>query len=370
VSTEGARSAGVRYRFGAFVLAPARRLLLEDGREVPLIPRYLDLLLLLVARRNEAVSRRLIFDSVWSDVVVSDGALSQAVRTLRRALGDDPREPRYIRTVARHGYRFVFEGVVEEEDRPEPEEASPVSRQAQTGVVAESASLPLGRAMGAAAGAAVAGLTGGVGGGFMLRWAGDWNVPATVTVALGFVGAVAGGLGGAGVGLGLAFAEARRPRLRPLVLLACGALGGSAVGLVAHALGRWTIEGLFGRAIPPVGGAIEGLAIGAVVGVAYGLSARPPQGSGLDAPARARAALATGLATAAVCVGISLLGASLAGASLNTIARSFSGSQVGLAPLARLLGEPDLGPLTRAALGAWEGLLFGAFVVLGFTRRR
>jgi hypothetical protein len=43
---------------------------------------------------------------------------------------------------------------------------------------------------------------------------------------------------------------------------------------------------------------------------------------------------------------------------------------VGLAPLARLLGEPDIGPLTRAALGAWEGLLFGAFVVLGFTRRR
>jgi hypothetical protein len=203
----------------------------------------------------------------------------------------------------------------------------------------------------------------------MLRWAGDWNVPATVTVALGLVGAVAGGLGGAGVGLGLAVAEARRPRLRALVLLACGSLGGGAVGLVAHSLGRWTIEGLFGRTIPPVGGAGEGLAIGAVVGLAYALAARPPQGSGLDAPARARAALATGLATAAVCVGISLLGASLAGASLNTIARSFSGSQVGLAPLARLLGEPDIGPLTRAALGAWEGLLFGAFVVWGFTRR-
>jgi hypothetical protein len=140
--------------------------------------------------------------------------------------------------------------------------------------------------------------------------------------------------------------------------------------LVAHALGRWTIEGLFGRAIPPVGGATEGLVIGAVVGLAYGLSARPPQGSGLEAPARARAALVTGVATAGACVAISFLGASLAGASLNTIARSFQGSQVGLAPLARLLGEPDLGPLTRATLGAWEGLLFGAFVVLGFTDRR
>ncbi|PYQ18150.1 MAG: CadC family transcriptional regulator, partial [Acidobacteria bacterium] len=52
--------------------------------------------------------RREILDAVWSDVVVSDGALSQAVRTLRRALGDDPREPVFIRTVSRHGYRFVF----------------------------------------------------------------------------------------------------------------------------------------------------------------------------------------------------------------------------------------------------------------------
>ena len=110
--------------------------------------------------------------------------------------------------------------------------------------------------------------------------------------------------------------------------------------------------------------------VGALVGLAYGLSARPPQGSGLDAPARLRAAAATGLATAAGCVLISLLGATLAGASLNEVARSFQGSQVGLAPLARRLGEPDLGPLTRMALGAWEGLLFGAGVVLGFTRRR
>ena len=44
---------------------------------------------------------------MWTDVIVSDGALSQAVRTLRRTLGDDPREPQFIRTVSRHGYQFV-----------------------------------------------------------------------------------------------------------------------------------------------------------------------------------------------------------------------------------------------------------------------
>ena len=367
----GGKPPAVAYRFGVFVLSPARRLLLESGREVPLIPRYLDLLLLLVERRSEAVSRRLIFDSVWSDVVVSDGALSQAVRTLRRALGDDPREPRYIRTVSRHGYQFVFPDVVEEAADQESSGSPPRDAQAALRLEErEAAGVPLGRAASAAAGGGLAGLVGGLGGGLLLRWAGDWNVPATVGVALGLVGAVAGALGGLGVGIGLALGEARARRLRPLVLMACGALGGGAIGLVAHSLGRWTIEGLFGRAIPAVGGAVEGLAIGAVVGLVYGLSARPPQGSGLDGPARVRAALATGLATATGCVAIALAGATLAGASLNTIARSFQGSQVGLAPLARLLGEPDLGPLTRAALGAWEGLLFGSGVVLGFTRRR
>ena len=277
-----------------------RRLLLEGGREVPLIPRYFDLLLLLVERRSEAVSRRLIFDRVWSDVVVSDGALSQAVRTLRRALGDDPREPRYIRTVARHGYRFVFDGVVEE-DGPRPSRGSRRGAAVETAAAAgEGASLPLGRAAGAAAGAA--------------RRRPRRRARRGPAAALGRrlerprdrrrrARPRGRGRRSAGRrGRRLRARARRRPgAARRRAARRCsraGRLAAAAVGLVAHALGRWTIEGLFGRAIPPVGGAVEGLAIGAVVGLAYGLSARPPQGSGLDAPARARAALATGLATA------------------------------------------------------------------------
>ena len=91
-------------------------MLVRDGREQPLIPRYFDLLVFLIEHRGEAVHRRDIFDRVWSDVVVSDSALSQAIRTIRRVLGDDSREPRFVRTVSRHGYRFVFADVVEEDD--------------------------------------------------------------------------------------------------------------------------------------------------------------------------------------------------------------------------------------------------------------
>jgi len=122
-----------RYRFGDFTLSPRRRILICRGEERPLIPRYFDLLVFLIERRHEAVHRRDIFDRVWNDVVVSDSALSQAIRTIRRTLGDDPREPRFIRTVSRHGYRFVFPDLVEEEDdaggpsqTPPPESAATI----------------------------------------------------------------------------------------------------------------------------------------------------------------------------------------------------------------------------------------------------
>ena len=72
------------YRFSDFSVSPQRRVLVRGGREVPLIPRYFDLLVLLIERRHEAVHRREIFDRVWGDIIVSDTALNQAIRTIRR----------------------------------------------------------------------------------------------------------------------------------------------------------------------------------------------------------------------------------------------------------------------------------------------
>jgi DNA-binding winged helix-turn-helix (wHTH) protein len=120
-----------RYRFGEFTLSPARRSLRCRGREVSLIPRYLDLLLMLVERRAEALRRQEILDHVWSDVVVSDGALTQAVRTLRRAFGEDGSGGVFIRTVSRHGYQFVCP-VVEEDDQDDAP-AAPLEPASETG---------------------------------------------------------------------------------------------------------------------------------------------------------------------------------------------------------------------------------------------
>ena len=450
----------VRYRFGEFCVSPARRLLLQSGREVPLIPRYLDLLILLLARRHEAVHRREIFDLVWSDVVVSDGALSQAVRTLRRALGDDSREPLYIRTVSRHGYRFVFDGVTEEaeDERPSPppsppEPPAPIVATAAVGDPIERAletllgdddpderrqaaeslhaadtaealrrldrrpgheaarallrdarwdvpgagpvpllgqpggltaarilvAMRLHRALqlarrrwtAASGGGAAAGVVAGMLGGLALRLAPGSHPPASVAVTLGLVGAIVGGLGAAGVGAGLAAAEAVARSRRDLALVLFGALGGGAIGALSSLVGRWALEGLFGRDLPVVGGGIEGLALGAASGLGYALTT-PRREGGMATPRgteRLRVAAVTGLSCALAALAITALGGQLTGASLNFLARSFQGSQVGLAPVARMLGEPELGPLSRSVIAAYEGAFFGFGVALGLTRR-
>jgi hypothetical protein len=84
---------------------------------------------------------------------------------------------------------------------------------------------------------------------------------------------------------------------------------------------------------------------------------------------RAIAALVTGLCCGAAAVALASTGSYLGAMSLDFMAHAFPGSQVGLAPLSRLLGEEEPGRLTSAVISAGEGILFGSGLVLGLTRR-
>lgn len=442
-----------RYRFGEFTLSPAQRSLRHRGREVPLIPRYLDLLLMLVERRSQALRRPEILDHVWSDVVVSDGALTQAIRTLRRALGEDGTGGVFIRTVSRHGYQFVCP-VVEEDDgdddhatppldsasEPDPntdpweaplarlcaqetseEAAEELHRLGTTEALArldrrpghargwahlrdsrwevagagpvpllhpsgglagwrELVALRLRRARrlvasrwaSASAGGAVAGLVAGVLAGFLMTLLpGGELPPGSLLLGLGVVGALMGGLGSAGVGSGLAAAEALVRSWRTPALVVLGAVGGGLVGALARRLGDALVEVLFAVPALDLAGGVEGAVIGAAAGLGYGLSTSRPNG-GMATPrgtSRVRVSVATGLACAVVAALLCAGGFRLGAASLRSVVRGFPDSQVRFEAFAPLLGETDVGPRTRTALGATEGLLFGAGLAAGLTRR-
>jgi DNA-binding winged helix-turn-helix (wHTH) protein/Tol biopolymer transport system component len=93
--------------FGPFAFDARRGLLSRNGRELPLPPRVLGVLELLVRRAGDVVARQDIIDAVWKDAFVTDTSLAEAVSVLRQTLGDDPQSPTYIKTLHRRGYRFV-----------------------------------------------------------------------------------------------------------------------------------------------------------------------------------------------------------------------------------------------------------------------
>ena len=80
---------------------------LPGGDEIQLDPLVLKLLIYLVSRRGQLVTRQELMDTVWGDTVISESALTKAVARLRRALGDDSATHRYLETVRSQGYRFV-----------------------------------------------------------------------------------------------------------------------------------------------------------------------------------------------------------------------------------------------------------------------
>jgi DNA-binding winged helix-turn-helix (wHTH) protein len=101
----------MRVDFGEFTLDRGARQLLRSGKALHLEPKALELLTLLVERRPEAVAKPEIRDRLWPDTFVSESNLTGLVAQLREALGDDPRQPTYIRTVHGFGYAFAGEGV-------------------------------------------------------------------------------------------------------------------------------------------------------------------------------------------------------------------------------------------------------------------
>jgi DNA-binding winged helix-turn-helix (wHTH) protein len=110
------------YRFNGFELSIGSRELFHEGAPCRLEPRTYDLLLHLLEARDRVVTKEELLEVVWRGTSVCEGAVSQCVSVLRKALGDTGRQQRVLRTFPRIGYRFVCPI---EQDDPAPIETVP-----------------------------------------------------------------------------------------------------------------------------------------------------------------------------------------------------------------------------------------------------
>jgi TolB-like protein/DNA-binding winged helix-turn-helix (wHTH) protein len=109
-------------RIGDWRVSPAACEIARDAEVVRLDERSMRLLLCLAERPGEIVSIDELLDQAWAGVAVSSDSVYQAVTSLRRALGDDPKNPKYIANVPRLGYRMVAQ-VSRKTEPSEPDEA-------------------------------------------------------------------------------------------------------------------------------------------------------------------------------------------------------------------------------------------------------
>jgi DNA-binding winged helix-turn-helix (wHTH) protein/tetratricopeptide (TPR) repeat protein len=137
-------NAKVVYEFGPFHMDPDKQVLLRDGQLIAVSPKAFEMLLVLVRRGREVVSKEELLKQIWPDSFVEEANLSQQIFRLRKALGDTVEGERYIVTLPGRGYRFavpvrtITEGgdvliaqtrsraqIVIEEHAPEPVETQP-----------------------------------------------------------------------------------------------------------------------------------------------------------------------------------------------------------------------------------------------------
>jgi len=98
---------GVTYKMGEWSVDPAANRLFCVDREVRVEPKVMRVLAYLMERHGEVVSRHDLEANVWSGMIVTDDAVTNTVIKLRKALGDNARNPKYIETISKSGYRLI-----------------------------------------------------------------------------------------------------------------------------------------------------------------------------------------------------------------------------------------------------------------------
>lgn len=99
----------ISYEFGPFRVDSHERAVRRNGKLLSLTPKAFDTLLVLIQNPGRILAKHEIMKEVWYDTAVEESNLARNVSTLRKVLGDEPDQPKYIETIPWRGYRFVSE---------------------------------------------------------------------------------------------------------------------------------------------------------------------------------------------------------------------------------------------------------------------
>jgi DNA-binding winged helix-turn-helix (wHTH) protein len=342
------------FAFEGFVLDTRERRLIAGDQPVELNGRYLDALTLLVRDCGRLVSKDQFLDEVWRGIPVTDEALTQCIKTLRRQLGDDASRPRFIETVPKHGYRFIAPVKVLDDESREVRPMPETAERWREFVVILSAGI-----VGGVAAGAVGGLIYGFAGASEPLRSGPGAL--SILLVLLCVTALVALIGAAGVSVGIAIARLARPG-SVLWTLVGGAAGGLVVGAFGKLLGLDAFTLLVGRSPGDITGASEGALIGAAVGLAAGLALR-------QSSARRGAAIAVACGFAAGVV-IWLLGGRLMLGSLEGLSHGFPASRLQLDLISQPFADAMLNRAMHAFASGAEAALFSAGVVTAMAVAR
>lgn len=358
-----------RYYFADFVLDPAQRQLLCGQQQLELNARYLDALVLLVQNAGNLVSKERFFNEVWQGVVVSDEALTQCIRSLRRQLQDSAAAPLFIETVPKHGYRFIAEVTHSSATEAVGQYTGATTTVAALAAPANRYQLLWQLTGQGALGAAAAGLIGG-----------------TLYGLLGVVQALANGsqalsifwvmlsittmiaiLAGAAVTYGLVMAKLWRPQKLSYLLL-----GGGVAGLLTGGFVSLLLQEAFllflGRSPVHITGASEGLVLGVAAGLSYWLLITTPRS---DSRYRFSYGMIMKGAVPGLLAGlvISLAGGVLLAGSLSQLVAEFPNAAAGSSMALEVFRPVQGGSVPGVISAMLEAGLFITGLTLGLQRQ-
>ncbi len=104
---ESSELAGNPFRIGEWLVEPSLNRLSKGETTIQLELKVMDVLVCLAEHADEVVTRQEIVDRVWATEFISDNTLTHAITEIRNALGDDARNPSFIETIHRRGYRLI-----------------------------------------------------------------------------------------------------------------------------------------------------------------------------------------------------------------------------------------------------------------------